>query len=228
MVLIDREFQGRLRKLLLTANRNGFYYVLNRVDGEFLHAGPFVKQAWAERIDKNGRQIRAPGKLPTEEGNLVYPAVAGGTNWMSPSYSPVTGLYYVTAREGSSIYFQGEAEYKPGTRLWGGHFRNQDKAADWTGAVRALAPLTGKLVWEHNMFRPAWAGLVSTAGGLVFVGSEEGYFKALDATTGEELRYINLGGRIAARPMTIASRNPSGISSPSAVVTASVYMWMPT
>ncbi len=206
MVLVDREFEGRPRNLLLTANRNGFYYVIDRANGEFLHAGPFVKQTWADRIDDNGRPIRAPGKLPTEGGNLVYPAVAGGTNWMSPSYSPVTGLYYVTVREGSSIYFQGEAEYKPGTRFWGGHFRNQDKADDWTGAVRALDPLTGKLVWEHKMFRPAWAGLVSTAGGLVFAGSEEDYFKALDAKTGKELRYINLGGRIAASPMTYLSK----------------------
>ena len=88
MVLVDREFEGRPRNLLLTANRNGFYYVLDRANGEFLHAGPFVKQTWADRIDENGRPIRAPGKLPTEEGNLVHPAVAGGTNWMSPSYSP--------------------------------------------------------------------------------------------------------------------------------------------
>ena len=206
MVLIDREFQGRARELLITANRNGFYYVLDRRSGEFLHASPFVKQTWAERIDKNGRPIRVPGKEPTEEGNLVYPTVAGGTNWMSPTYSPLTGLYYVTAREGSSVYFKGEVEYKPGTRFWGGHFRDQVRDRDWKGAVRALDPLTGKLVWEHEMFSPAWAGLVSTAGGLVFVGTEEGYFKALDAKTGEQLWYVNLGGRIAASPMTYLSK----------------------
>ena len=206
MVLVDREFEGRRRKLLITANRNGFYYVLDRGTGEFLHASPFVKQTWAEGIDENGRPIRAPGKEPTAEGNRIYPMVAGGTNWMSPAYSPVTGLYYVTAREGSSVYFKGEAEYKPGTRFWGGHFDNQDRDQDWAGAVRALDPITGKLVWEHKLFRPAWAGLVSTSGGLVFGGTEEGYFKALDAKIGEQLWYVNLGGRIIACPITYLSK----------------------
>lgn len=206
MVLVDRAFQGRGRALLITANRNGFYYVLDRVTGEFLHASEFVKQTWAERIDENGRPVRAHGKFPTEKGNKVFPMVAGGTNWMSPTYSPRTGLFYVTAREGSSIYFKGEAVYKPGTRFWGGHFRNQDQDEDWKGAIRALDPVTGALVWEHRMFKPAWAGLVSTAGGLVFGGSEEGYLKALDAETGEQLWYINLGGRIVASPMTYESK----------------------
>ena len=206
MVLVDRAFQGRDRALLITANRNGFYYVLDRVSGEFLHASEFVKQTWAERIDESGRPVRAPGKFPTKKGNKVYPMVAGGTNWMSPTYSPRTGLFYVTVREGSSVYFKGEAVYKPGTRFWGGHFLNQDQDEDWKGAIRALDPVTGALVWEHRMFKRAWAGLVSTAGGLVFGGSEEGYLKALDAKTGEQLWHINLGGRIAASPMAYESK----------------------
>ena len=207
MILVDREYEGRMRKLLITANRNGFYYVLDRESGEFLRAEPYVKQTWAERIDENGRPVRAPGKFPTEEGIEVYPSVAGGTNWMSPSYSPDTGLFYVTAREGSSIYYKGPVDYTAGTRFWGGRFDNQDaNPGKWWGAVRALDPLTGKKIWEHRLFRPAWAGLLSTGGGLVFAGSDDGHFKALDDKTGNELWRLNLGGSIRANPMAFESK----------------------
>ncbi|MCP5110875.1 MAG: PQQ-dependent dehydrogenase, methanol/ethanol family [bacterium] len=201
MVLLDKRYEGRDRKLLVTANRNGFYYVLDRLTGEFLHGSEFARQTWAEGLDNNGRPIRVPGTEPTAEGNRVYPMVAGGTNWMSPTYSPLTGLLYVTCREGSSMYYKGPAEYRPGTRYWGSMFMNEATSDDWYGAVRALDPLTGNKVWEHRLFQPAWAGLLSTAGGLVFAGTQEGYFKALDAKSGKELWRINLGGRIYASPM---------------------------
>jgi len=206
MVLLDKKWEGRDRKLLVTANRNGFYYVLDRLTGEFLHGSPFVKQTWAKGLDENGRPILEPGKAPSEEGVHVYPMVAGGTNWMSPTYSPKTGLYYVSCREGGSMYYKGPAEYRPGTRYWGSMFMNDEVQDDWYGAVRALDPLTGKKVWEHKLFSPAWAGLISTAGGLVFAGTEEGYFKALDAGTGKELWRINLGGRIIANPISFESK----------------------
>lgn len=204
MVLIDRPWGGRQRKLLVTANRNGFYYVLDRATGEFLHARPFVKQTWAKEIDARGRPVRLPQTLPTAQGTRVYPMVAGGTNWMSPSFSPATGLFYVAVREGSSIYYQGEALYRPGARYQGGYFNNEQVMEDWYGAVRALDPLTGEMRWEHRLFQPPWAGLLSTAGGLVFAGTEDGYFKALDARTGNELWHKNLGGRIIASPMSFA------------------------
>ena len=122
MTLVDREFGGRARKLLITANRNGFYYVLDRATGEFLHAKAFVKQTWAKEIDAYGRPVRMPDTKPTAKGTRVYPMVSGGTNWMSPSYSQETGLFYVPVREGSSLYFQGEALYRPGARYQGGFF----------------------------------------------------------------------------------------------------------
>jgi alcohol dehydrogenase (cytochrome c) len=203
MVLIDREFEGRKRKLLVTANRNGFYYVLDRETGEFLMARSYVKQTWAEKIDENGRPVRVPGKFPTEEGIVVAPSVAGGTNWMSPTYSPRTGLFYVTAREGSSMYQKDLVEYSPGASFWGGHFENQSQDPNnWWGAVRALDPLTGEKVWENRFFQPSWAGLLSTNGGLLFVGSREGHFKALDDETGKELWRLNLGGQVRANPIS--------------------------
>lgn len=205
MMLLDRPFRGANRKLLVTANRNGFYYVLDRVTGEYLHSKAYVKQDWAREIDDKGRPVRAPGKLPTPDGNRVYPQVAGGTNWNSPAYNPATGLFYVPAREGSSLYYFGEAKYTPGARFQGGYFNNERVMEDWHGAVRALNPETGALVWEHKLFIPPWAGLLSTAGGLIFAGTEDGYFKALDAKSGKELWHVNLGGRVIAGPMSFSA-----------------------
>ena len=206
MVLFDSEYKGEERKLLVTFNRNGFSYLLDRESGEFLRADEYVKQDWAIGIDEEGRPIRRPGKLPTAEGNEVYPRVAGGTNWMSPTFSPQTNLIYVTCGEGSSIYVKGPSEYRPGTRYWGSMFLNEETSRDWTGAVRAFDPLTGKKVWEHPLFRPTLAGLVSTAGGLVFAGTSDGFFKALDAASGEELWRINLGAQIIASPISFGSK----------------------
>lgn len=216
MVLVDRPFRGKNRKLLITANRNGFYYVLDRLTGEFLHGREFVKQTWASGLDDAGRPMLLGGKEPTESGNKVYPMVAGGTNWMSPSYSPQTKLYYVTCREGASMYYKGppqdHSDHQPGTRFWGSMFMNEETNHEWYGAVRALDPETGKKVWEHRLFQPAWAGLVSTAGGLVFAGSQDGWFKALDAKTGDEHWRIQLGGAITASPISYASRGKQHVA----------------
>ena len=202
MVLMNREYRGEMRKLLVTANRNGFLYALDRVTGEFLKATQFVKQTWAVGISEEGRPIRRPGKVPTAEGVEVFPAVAGGTNWMSPAYNPDTGLLYVSCRESSSIYIKGDTEYRPGTRYWGSMFINEVTQDDWYGAVRAFHPVSGERIWEHRLFRPAWAGLLSTAGGLIFAGTSDGFFKALDAETGAERWRINLGAGVQASPMT--------------------------
>lgn len=207
MVLVDREFRGEDRKLLITANRNGFYYVLDRLTGEFLHGREFVKQTWASGLDDSGRPMVLPGTDPSEAGTKVYPMVAGGTNWMSPSYSPDTDLYYVTCREGASMYYKGPAEgHEPGTRFWGSMFMNEETNHEWFGAVRALDPESGRAVWEHRFFQPAWAGLLSTAGNLVFAGTQDGWFKALDAGTGEEKWRLQLGGVVQASPIAYESR----------------------
>lgn len=202
MVLLDREYRGRMRQLLVTANRNGFIYMLDRATGEFLRATQFVKQTWAVGISEEGRPIRRPGMEPSAEGIEVFPAVAGGTNWMSPAYNPDTGLLYISCREGSSMYFKGETEYRPGTRYWGSMFVNETTMHNWYGAVRAFHPVTAERVWEHKLFQPAWAGLLSTAGGVLFAGTSDGFFKALDVRTGDELWRVSLGAGIQASPMT--------------------------
>ena len=205
MVLVDKEYRGEMRRLLVTANRNGFLYMLDRATGEFLKATQFVKQTWAVGISEEGRPIRRPGMEPSAAGVEVFPAVAGGTNWMSPAYNPETGLLYVSCRESSSFYFKGETEYRPGTRYWGSMFVNEATVDDWYGAVRAFDPVSGERMWEHRLFRPAWAGLLSTAGGLIFAGTSDGFFKALDASTGTELWRINLGAGIQASPISYAT-----------------------
>ena len=207
-VLVDREWEGEPRKLMLWANRNGFFYVLDRATGEFLLGKNFVKVTWAKGLDENGRPIRLPGTSPTPEGVLVWPGIQGGTNWYAPAYSEKTGLLYVSSWEYPSVYYKGDALYTRGNRYPGsaphGIFPDtmQDpKERQGYGAVRALASATGELEWEYRMTGVGEGGILSTAGDLVVTGNREGYFVVLDAFTGRELLAIYLGGTIAASPV---------------------------
>jgi len=199
-VLVDTPAE----KLLVTANRNGFYYVLDRVTGKFLKSMPFVKQNWAERIDEKGRPVRKPGITPSPSGVTVYPGVNGGTNWFSPAYSPATQLFYVAAREEGSVVFKNEVVRRPGDWFTGGGWR---KIVDdpRTGAIRALHVRTGELAWEFKLSQPPWAGLLSTAGGLLFGSTDEGDFFALEAAKGSLLWRFPAGGRMYANPITFGA-----------------------
>lgn len=199
-VLADLTINGRPRKVLVTANRNAFYYVLDRVTGEFLHAAPYAKQTWAKGIDPKGRPRVVEGTDPTPEGNLVYPSLQGATNWPSPSFSPQTGLFYVPVREMGSYYYKTDVEYEPGSPFTGGGERRLADEA-W-GAVRALNATTGEKAWDFRLPSPSWSGVLSTAGGLVFSGSNEGNFYALDAKTGAPLWQFQVGGMVRSNPMT--------------------------
>jgi alcohol dehydrogenase (cytochrome c) len=202
-VLVDATLDGRERKLVIMANRNAFYYVLDRVDGEFLLATAYSKQTWASGIDETGRPMVLPNTEPTEEGNLVWPSLQGATNWFSPSYSPSTGLLYVAVREMGSIYFKTEAEYEPGKNFLGGGERalSGDDAA---GAIRAIDVTTGETKWDFRQHSPPWAGVMATAGGLLFAGSGEGNFFALDADNGEPLWQFQTGGAVRSNPISFA------------------------
>ncbi len=201
-VLLDALLNGQQRKLVTMANRNAFYYVLDRVTGEFLHGSPYAKQTWAAGLDAKGRPIVLPNTDPTVEGTLVWPALNGATNWYSPSYSPLTKLFYVSVRERGSYYYKGEVEFKPGTFFAGGGERAIDGDDKAWGAIRALEVTNGKLKWEFRLQTPPWAGVLATAGGLVFGGSNEGNFYALDAQTGKPLWDFQTGGFIAANPIS--------------------------
>ena len=206
LVLIDREFQGRKRKLMIQANRNGFFYILDRTNGEFLRAKPFVKKLnWATGIDPSGRPILVPNMEPSLEGVRVCPALTGATNWMSPSYSPETGLLFVIAREECNIYTSSAKAPVPlsGFRGTGGE---QIPTEPGKIVLRALDVLTGDIRWEYPMTGPAttMAGTVSTAGGLVFSGDDDGNLVALDVKTGRYLWHFYTGRSLFASPITFS------------------------
>jgi alcohol dehydrogenase (cytochrome c) len=189
------------RKLVLVANRNGFYYVLDRTTGEFLRAAPFGKQTWASGVDEKGRPIRLPNTEPTASGRMVYPGFHGVTNWFSPSFSPLTGLFYVAVREEPAYFSKSDEGYSPGQWFSGGNPRGVEKVEP-TGSIRALDHATGKLSWEFPLKSPPWAGLMATAGGLVFGGSSEGNFYALDAASGKPVWHYGTGAPIFANPVS--------------------------
>ena len=205
-VLVDAELDGKPRKLLLTANKNGFYYVLDRETGEFLHARALINQNWADGIDPSGRPMVRPESAPSTTGTLVYPGASGAANWASPSYNPQSHLIYVPVVEQGSVYFQGEAIYDEG-KFFVGSASQLLPAEGFRTGLRALDPGTGKQVWEFSGPKRNDAarlgGSLSTAGGLVFWGDGR-EFVALDSDTGAELWQANLGANILAAPITFA------------------------
>jgi alcohol dehydrogenase (cytochrome c) len=220
-VLVDLEWKGRPRKLLLNANRNAFYYVLDRETGQFLHGTPFARQTWAEGLDeKTGRPILKPDTLPTPEGNRLCPGLAGATNWMAPSYNPETKLFYVPVREQCDVYYSSPPTYVEGKPYWGSMFRAVSDEKEW-GLLKALDPLTGETRWDFRYFRAPWAGTLSTSGGLVFAGDEDGYLMAFDARSGENLWKFNTGSALKTSPITWMHNGRQYITMPSgaAVVT---------
>jgi alcohol dehydrogenase (cytochrome c) len=209
----DASGQKTMRKVMLWANRNGVFYVLDRATGQFLLGKPFAEVNWISGFDEKGRPIRTPGKVPTGEGTAIYPGSEGATNWYSPSYSPRTGLFYVSAWDGyASIFFRVPVKYTEGRVYAGGwpqsHVpdgraaENVRKDDEGYGAVRAIDPLTGQRRWEFKMNDVTDAGILTTASDLLFSGGREGYFFALDARNGALLWKAALGGVVASGPMT--------------------------
>ena len=217
-VLADIERNGVPFKVMLWANRNGFYYVLDRATGRFLTGQPFVRVNWAEGLDDSGR----PVETPQPPGEPTYPGVQGGTNWYSPSFSPRTELMYIPAWVDYGSVFIGEPqEYEPGGSFIGGRPRTFNPVPDapivpgltrgpvntWTdeaarGAVVAVDALSGEQQWSFEMTDVISSGILTTASDLLFTGARSGYFQALDARTGDLLWRAALGGQIVNGPMT--------------------------
>jgi alcohol dehydrogenase (cytochrome c) len=215
-VLVDMEWEGRPRKVILWANRNGFYYTLDRTTGEFLQAKAFVKQTWNDGFDEVGRPIKRPGSAPTAEGNLVYPGQQGATNWYSPSYSPRTGLFYIPAWvDYYSHYNTFAEEYVPGRSFMGGSPRSDVRGGSGStnllttrgreggyGAIRAIDAKTGERKWDFEFMDVTDGGVLTTGGDVLFTGNREQYFYGIDARSGAELWKIYLGGNIRSAPIT--------------------------
>ena len=198
----DTEFAGQQRKLMLWPNRNAWFYVLDRETGRFLTGRPYARQTWAERLDENGRPVRVPGTSPTVEGVTVSPSIGGGSNWWSPSYSPSTNLTYVMAYDGETTFFKRDDEYVAGERFTGGGGQTPEPQDTYHSALRAILTETGVVAWEYPVQPRSTAGVLTTAGDLVFSGTIDGFFFALNARTGEELWYKNLGSRVHSGPMS--------------------------
>jgi len=213
-VLADIELGGRARKVMLWANRNGYWYVLDRATGEFLSGRPFTKATWTSGLDAKGRPQNVV--RPTAEGTVISPHFAGATNWYSPSYSPRTGLFYVPAWMDSSANFaRRPAEYVEGRAFLGafptgtslsinGTQSNRRLPDEGYGAVLALDPRTGEKKWEFTTADITDAGILTTASDLLFSGGREGFFYALDARTGALLWKAPVAGIVQAAPMTYA------------------------
>ncbi len=203
-MLVDAGFHGRPRKLLVQANRNGFFYVLDRVTGQFLLGEPFVhKLTWASGIGADGRPKVLPGTEPTPEGVKVCPSVEGATNWMSTAYNPATGLFYVMAKESCNIYTKSDAWWEPGKSFYGGGTRRVPGETP-EQFLRAIDLETGKIAWEFPQVGTggSWGGILSTAGGLVFFCDDSGAFAAVDAKSGKPLWHFHTNESWHASPMT--------------------------
>jgi len=220
-VLIDMNWRGpadNVAKLLVWANRNGFFYALDRATGRFLSGNPFVKVNWASALDERGRPIQTPQPA----GSPTWPGNQGGTNWYSPSYSPRTELFYVSAWEGyATIYRKETSVYQPGRNFSGGGFTvltpvpgaptigvgRRSPINNWTdavghGSVLAIDPRSGETKWKFEQFDVSDSGILTTASDLLFTGGREGFFHALDARTGKLLWKASLGGQIVNGPMS--------------------------
>jgi alcohol dehydrogenase (cytochrome c) len=203
-----------VRKLLLWANRNGFFYVLDRTNGKFVRGAPFVKVNWASGLDENGRPIRVKNTGSEPGGTLTYPNAQGGTNFFSPSWSPRTGLFYVGAWNDASAVAQSyPVDFVEGRGYTGGSPSTKMPSIrrppinNWTeqaghGEIQAIDPRTGEKKWvfvEHDVTD---SGILTTDGDMLFSGNREGYFMALDARNGNVLWRAMTSGQMSASPMS--------------------------
>lgn len=205
-MLVDMNFKGAPRKLLLQGNRNGFFYVLDRTDGKFLAATPFVKKlTWATKIAPDGKPVLGKGWQPTQEGTEICPSMEGASNWMSSAYHPGTGLFYLMALEKCNVFTKNSEWWKQGQSFYGGSARRM-AAETPRKYLRAIDPETGKIVWQHEQSGPGetWGGVLATASGLLFFCDDDGSFAALDARTGKPLWQVPLSARWHSSPMTYA------------------------
>ncbi|HJS73280.1 MAG TPA: PQQ-dependent dehydrogenase, methanol/ethanol family [Vicinamibacteria bacterium] len=203
-VLVDLDWQGAAKKLLLHANRNGFFYVLDRTTGELLRATPFVKKlTWAREIGDDGRPVLHPDQEPTLEGTRVCPPIEGATNWFSTAFHPDTGLYYVQTLEKCNIFTKKPSEWRAGSSYYSGSTRTPPEDSPQK-ILRAIDVRTGSIAWELPQVGPAdsWGGTLATAGGLVFFGEDSGSFTAVDAKRGEILWRFQTNQLWKASPMT--------------------------
>jgi acido-empty-quinoprotein group A len=198
-VLFDAEFQGRTRKLLAQASRNGYFFLLDRTSGEHLLTAPFVPTDWASGLDSKGQPISNKDKEPQTDGSLVQAYEEGATNWMAPSFDPETQLFYVNAQRGFTVYYLSlNASNKPEGHQGGA------SSPLWSQAhLVAIDYKTGQIRWTRNEGEgEGHPGILTTAGHLLFTGDVSGNLLALDPDDGRTLWHVNAGGTLGSSPMT--------------------------
>jgi alcohol dehydrogenase (cytochrome c) len=196
-ILADLTIAGQSRKVVMFANRNGFYYTLDRTNGRIILAKPFVMTTWAKEIGRDGRPVLEPGHTPNEDGEITCPDITGGTNFWPPTFDPSTRTFFVNAREACMTFYAWKPEYKPGERFTGGAGqRYTSSTMPVYGALRAIDPTTGERKWEFKYLRPSTSGLLSTASGLIFSGDNDGNVLALDSRSGALLWRYQMGANL--------------------------------
>jgi alcohol dehydrogenase (cytochrome c) len=207
--LVDATWRGQPRKLLIQANRNGFFYVLDRTNGKFLFGTKYVKNVtWASGLTPEGRPMRVPDMEPSLEGRRVCPSLEGASNWYSTSFNPATGLYYVQTNDKCGVFTKIPMEWAAGKGYMGGSF-TQAPNEPAQRVLRAIDIETGKIVWELPQIGPvtSWGGVLSTAGGIVIFGEDSGSLTAADASTGKPLWSFQTNQNWKASPMTYVFDN---------------------
>jgi len=212
VLLVDREWRGQRRKLLLHADRNGMFYVLDRVTGQFLSGTPFVYQNWNTGFDARGRPLVVPGSNSSAEGSFfVYPTVGGATNFQAPSYSPLTRWLYLEYAENGQRYVSTPVTYEAGRQYIGRTVPTGPAVGPRPGeppasaGIKALDPETGKTMWDFKIVQGSLQnGVLATAGNVVFASIRDGNLVALDAKTGKHLWHFETGANSAASPMSYA------------------------
>jgi alcohol dehydrogenase (cytochrome c) len=195
-ILADLTINGQARKVVMVANRNGFFYTLDRTNGQIIVAKPYVKTTWATEIGRDGRPVLLPGHTPDEKGAATCPDLTGGTNFYPPSFDPAGGLFYVSARETCAIYYAWKPDYVPGQNFTGGATQRVPGVGRGVGALRAIDPKTGDMRWEFKFLAPSTTGVLSTASGLVFAGDNDGNLLAMDSRSGKLLWNYQLGWNV--------------------------------
>ena len=193
-ILADLPIGGQNRKVVMFANRNGFYYTLDRTTGKVIVAKPFVKTTWATEIGADGRPVMLPGHKPDEKGEVTCPDITGGTNFWPGAYDPSTRTFFVNAREACMTFYAWKPEYKPGERFTGGAGQRV-RSADMPvyGALRAIDPATAERKWEFKYLNLSTAGLLTTASGLIFSSDGDGNLLAIDSRSGKLLWRYQMG-----------------------------------
>jgi len=202
--IVDTKIDAGGKHLIAQANRNGFFYLIDRTNGKLILTAAYGKITWSDSKDAEGRPTARKDASPTLEGHTVCPGALGTTNFMSPAYDPQTGLFYVTARDQCDIFSTAPQPYEAGHAYYGSAYFPSEDARPYLGFLKAIDPATGEVKQKFQHTSPTWSGVLSTFGGLVFSGDAEGNFIAFDAAALKPVWHFQMGGAVYAGPMAFA------------------------